>query len=240
MTPTLRIPIRMLVVAAAALALFGPVRAEEGGAIAWTDDAKAAFAAAKRDHRPVFVDIWATWCAPCKQMDVTTYVDPGVVEGLKSFVPLKLDADVAKAFVERFAVDAFPTVIVLDEAGEEITRVRGFVDRTRMKALLDGVGAGYAKYAAARGATDVDALEACGRYLLAAGNGDGADGYLTKAVKAAKADAARQESLELALADAKALAGSDRAAAKIYTRLASSASSAEVREAAAKALKTTM
>ena len=38
-------------------------------------------AAAEREHKPVLIDIWATWCKNCLTMDKTTLADPEVERG---------------------------------------------------------------------------------------------------------------------------------------------------------------
>ena len=47
--------------------------------VIWQSNWKAAFAAAKQQHRLVFVDFHATWCKPCQQMDATVFQDAEVL-----------------------------------------------------------------------------------------------------------------------------------------------------------------
>lgn len=49
---------------------------------------------AESDPRPIFVNIYADWCAPCKDMENSTYLDPQVAEYLNThFYPVKMNAD---------------------------------------------------------------------------------------------------------------------------------------------------
>lgn len=43
--------------------------------------------------RPVFVDCWATWCKNCTAMEKTTLRDPAVVEELKRYTVIRLQAE---------------------------------------------------------------------------------------------------------------------------------------------------
>jgi len=73
---------------------------------------------ARREHKPVFIDFWATWCKNCLTMDKTTFKDPAVVERLDAYVKVKFQAedpsDPATAQVlERYGVVGLPTYVIL-------------------------------------------------------------------------------------------------------------------------------
>lgn len=162
-----------------ALLAFPAVAAEPE--IPWESALSKAQQAAKAAHKPLLVDVWATWCAPCKLMDETTYRDGTVLEGLDAFVPVKLDADANEAFLERFRVEAFPTVLVLDEEGREIGRRRGFVSARDLASLMRDAAEGYSAYRGARSRKgDAVAMHTVGIYLARVGNPE-AVGWLKKA-----------------------------------------------------------
>ena len=206
---------------AAWTALAGP-----GGAavheIGWTTTLAGALDTAKQDRRPVLVDVWAVWCVPCKEMERTTYADPQVVAAVnEGFVPLKVDADVHEAFVERYGVDAFPTLLFLDHEGNEISRMRGLVAAPELLARVGPVAAGYAGYMQARQAeASAGDLQRAAAYLVTAGNADGAVQLLKRGNRGRKkAPAAEREAAELALGLAQLAADDPRAAAKTFRKL---------------------
>ena len=43
--------------------------------------------------RPILVDCWATWCKNCTAMERKTLKDPQVVEALKDFTVIRLQAE---------------------------------------------------------------------------------------------------------------------------------------------------
>ncbi|HEX6851931.1 MAG TPA: thioredoxin family protein [Candidatus Polarisedimenticolaceae bacterium] len=176
---------------AAIVLLAGPAMAAEPE-IAWESGLARAQQAARAAHKPILVDVWATWCAPCKLMDKTTYRDEEVLSILPAFVPVKLDADANEAFLERFRVEAFPTVLVLDEDGREIGRRRGYVSAKDLGALMRDAAGGYSSYRGARTRKDdAVAMHTVGIYLARVGNPE-AVGWLKKAANKANDPALKQ------------------------------------------------
>ena len=176
----------MIAVLVAAVA--PPARATDE--IPWTDDVRRAFRVAKRELRPIVVDVWAVWCAPCKVMDESTYVSPAVVEGMAGTVPLKVDADANEVFVQRYrAGEALPTTLFLDGDGREIGRLIGAVGPTRMAGVLATLKSGYSDYLVRRDIwDDVDALRLTARFVRELGNGSGSVERLKRARKIARKD----------------------------------------------------
>ncbi len=77
----------------------------------------AVFAEAKAKGRPVFVDVWASWCKNCLAMERTTFRAPEVVQALASFTVVRLQAEDPAAFqkLEDFAnlgIKGFPAFVV--------------------------------------------------------------------------------------------------------------------------------
>jgi len=84
----------------------------------WHASLDEGLAAARREKKPVLVDMWATWCKNCLTMDKTTLADPAVKSALDGYVKIKfqaehLDESPAREVIERFKGIGLPTYAIL-------------------------------------------------------------------------------------------------------------------------------
>lgn len=118
----------------AALILGWP-RAQVGSAaVAWIPYSQAAFEQARRDQRPILIDVYADWCLPCVELDRVTFRHPDVARALDAVATLRLDATrevspEASEFLDRHAIYGVPTALLFDRRGNERRELRlvGFV-----------------------------------------------------------------------------------------------------------------
>ena len=111
-----------------------------GGKIAWhKGDIESAFALARDENKPIFLYWGAIWCPPCHQIKATIFSKPEFIAKSKLFVPVYLDGDTEQAqkLGDRFGVRGYPTMIVFDSNGTEITRIPGGLDIGLYADVLD-------------------------------------------------------------------------------------------------------
>jgi len=98
--------------------------------IRWLPYSQAVLDQAAREGKPVFVDFYADWCVPCKEMDAQTFPVAEVVARSKDFVMLKVDLTSAEdpqseALIKKYGVKGVPTLVFLRPDGREISELRG-------------------------------------------------------------------------------------------------------------------
>jgi thiol:disulfide interchange protein len=84
----------------------------------WYSSLGDGLAAAKREQKPVLIDLWATWCKNCLTMDKTTMEDQTVVSALNGYVRIKVQAEQpdeppARTIMRQFGAVGLPTYVIL-------------------------------------------------------------------------------------------------------------------------------
>jgi thiol:disulfide interchange protein DsbD len=106
-------------------------------------DFEGALARAKAEHKVVLVDIYAEWCAQCKELDEKTWPEASVQQWIaQNAVAVRIDTDARrKDLAMKLKIASYPTVLLLDADGKELRRSLGFQKPETMRVWLEG-GAG--------------------------------------------------------------------------------------------------
>lgn len=105
----------------------------------WVDGVVVELSASNFDEalskasRPVLVDFWAGWCAPCRMMKPVLEALAKEYSGMAHFA--KVDVDSNRALAQRYGVMSIPNFVVFNN-GRPVDRAVGAVGKPGLVALL--------------------------------------------------------------------------------------------------------
>jgi len=107
---------------------------------------------AKKESKYIFVDCYATWCGPCKQMDESIYSLESIGKIMnRDFVSIKVQLDstlgdtpeikkwrsTASKLRNEYNVKSFPTYLLFSPKGEIVNRSSGLLNEEEFKLMIN-------------------------------------------------------------------------------------------------------
>ncbi len=85
----------------------------------------------KKEKKIIFLDVYATWCGPCKRLAAITFPDAEVGNYYnKNFINVRLDGEKGegRTLAQRYGVKAYPSLLFIDHNGQVVLSTAGFRD----------------------------------------------------------------------------------------------------------------
>jgi thioredoxin:protein disulfide reductase len=103
--------------------------AMRGTGVDWQPYSDALLEQAREQGKPVIIDFYATWCAPCRELESVTLHHPEVVERARDMVMIKVDVTrggnpLHEHLLRYHRVRGVPTIIFIDAQGQERSELR--------------------------------------------------------------------------------------------------------------------
>lgn len=112
----------------AAMALFAPAERAEAQVRFETGSTDSVRRMAQNQNKLVFIDLYATWCGPCRAMERTVFAKKEVGEFMeRRFVAAKYDVDrtVGRELMSEYGRGAIPLYLIFDTDGVLWGRIEG-------------------------------------------------------------------------------------------------------------------
>lgn len=92
----------------------------------WHYEEQVALEAARKSDRPIFVDVWARWCVPCRTIEANVLTNPRITRELARYVLWKVDVseqtDRDRRLQEKYQAPELPQFLILDAQGNIVKR----------------------------------------------------------------------------------------------------------------------
>jgi protein disulfide-isomerase len=125
------------------------VVAAQAAELKWHTSLPKAKALAKSESKPIFVEFTGSdWCPPCKKLHSEVLESNAFAEFAKGYVLVELDFPrkkeqsddlkaANKALAKEFKITGYPTVVILDADGKEVSRKVGYGGQSPQEYLAD-------------------------------------------------------------------------------------------------------
>ncbi|WP_214413515.1 tetratricopeptide repeat protein [Sphaerisporangium fuscum] len=121
----------------------GPATPAAQAVIDVTDETFATDVIERSMRTPVVLDLWATWCEPCKQL--SPILEKLAAEAGGRWVLAKVDVDANPQISGALQVQSIPTVLAVFQ-GQAVTGFQGALPEAQVRQWLDQLMAALAQY----------------------------------------------------------------------------------------------
>lgn len=84
---------------------------------------------AKHEAKPIFLDIYASWCGPCKMLKFRTFPNEEVGEFYNAnFINVAVDGEKGEGveLARKYKIQGYPSLIYIDANGQLIAKTTGY------------------------------------------------------------------------------------------------------------------
>lgn len=124
--------------------------ARSAGIQFWEGDWASALAKSSEDGKLIFLDVYASWCGPCKKLKRTTFANEKVGKFFnENFICVAVDGERGEgpSLARKYSVRGYPTLLFIDGLGNVFHQEIGYIKAKQLFRVGDNVLGDYIKRA---------------------------------------------------------------------------------------------
>lgn len=123
-------------------------------AVRWRDNLDAAKIEAAQSGKLVLLHFYTSSCGPCRMLDESVFSQPQIAEALEQkYIPVKIDAESAKALASAYQVERVPSEVVLSSQGNVVAKLSCPQNGSDYITQLSNLSDHYQLYQASQGSS---------------------------------------------------------------------------------------
>jgi thiol:disulfide interchange protein len=110
----------------------------DGGIVFEIENWEEALKIAKKENKLIFLDVYATWCGPCKQLKKNTFSDPHVGAFYnQNFINVAFNGENEEglSLMKKYHLTGYPSLLFIDGDGKVVKQTGGYHNPDEFLAL---------------------------------------------------------------------------------------------------------
>lgn len=117
-----------------------PGATDQKGIVFFEGTWKEALMKARKENKPIFLDIYASWCVSCKLMKFNTFSNKKIAEFYnRSFINVSLNGEEGDGAIlaAKYQIREYPTLIYLNKNGSPILYATGYLSPRKFMGIAN-------------------------------------------------------------------------------------------------------
>ncbi|MDH5654732.1 MAG: thioredoxin family protein [Spirochaetia bacterium] len=105
----------------------------------WISDLDEAKAVSLKESKPIFLDLYTSWCPYCEKLHDRVYTSKEFKHAAKNYITVSINIEKQPDVIQKYSVSGTPVILFLDHNGYVLDQISGYIDPHRLSRIMDRV-----------------------------------------------------------------------------------------------------